>query len=74
VGADAHDAHDRNQAHAGEQTILVIGQLTYTGTGWRTTGDALLANTAAAQARERQRVAREEATHLAAALALAAVA
>ena len=42
------------------QTILVIGHLTYTGTGWHTTGDALLANTAAAQARERHRVAREE--------------
>jgi hypothetical protein len=74
VGADAHDPHDRDQAHAGEETILVIGHLTYTGTGWHTTGDALLANTAAAQARERQRVAREEATHLAAALDLAAVA
>jgi hypothetical protein len=43
-------------------TILVIGHLTYTDTGWHTTGDALLANTAAAIARERLAIAREEAT------------
>jgi hypothetical protein len=36
-----------------EQTERVIYQLGYHATGWITTGDALLANTAAAQARDR---------------------
>jgi hypothetical protein len=45
------------------ETTLVIGTLTYAGTGWHTTGDALLANTAADQARSRQQVAREELAH-----------
>ncbi|MFI7658657.1 replication initiator [Micromonospora parva] len=43
-----------------EETTLIVGLLTYAGSGWRTTGDALLANTAAAMARERHEVAREE--------------
>ncbi|WP_018908822.1 replication initiator [Salinispora arenicola] len=47
-------------AHQPEQTTLIIGLLTYTASGWRTTGDALLANTAAAMARERHQIAREE--------------
>ncbi|HEV7755966.1 MAG TPA: replication initiator [Mycobacteriales bacterium] len=47
-----------------EDTTLVVGALTYAGIGWHTTGDALLANTAAAKAREHRRVAREELTHL----------
>jgi hypothetical protein len=46
-----------------EETTLVIGRLTYAGTGWKTTGDALLANTAADQARKRNEIAREELTH-----------
>jgi hypothetical protein len=46
-----------------EETTLIINNLTYTGTGWHTTGDALLANTAAAQARERQAIGREELAH-----------
>jgi hypothetical protein len=58
-GVDPHP--DRDQAN-NDETILVIGHLTYTGTGWHTTGDALLANTAAAIARERQAIAREELT------------
>jgi hypothetical protein len=45
---------------ADDETTLIVGALSYAGTGWRTTGDALLANTAAAQAREHRRVAREE--------------
>ena len=45
------------------ETTLVIGFLTYAGTGWHTTGDQLLANTAAAQARERTRAGREELAH-----------
>jgi hypothetical protein len=43
---------------------LVVGVLTYAGSGWHTTGDALLANTAAAKAREHRRIVREEMTHL----------
>jgi len=48
-----------------EDTTLLVGYLSYAGTGWHTTGDALLANSAAAQARERDRVAREETTVIA---------
>jgi hypothetical protein len=56
-----HDpAHDQADAHT-EETTLVLGLLTYAGAGWRTTGDALLANTAAALARDRERLGREEA-------------
>jgi hypothetical protein len=53
---------DRHQAadHADEETTLIVGALSYAGTGWRTTGDAVLANTAAAKAREYRRVVREE--------------
>ncbi len=43
-----------------ETATLVINILAYAGAGWRNTGDALLANTAAAMARERQLTAREE--------------
>ncbi|QGN49246.1 plasmid replication initiator protein [Micromonospora sp. WMMC415] len=43
-----------------EDTTLIVGLLSYVGSGWRTTGDALLANTAAAMARERHEIAREE--------------
>ena len=58
VDAAAHLPHDRDQADTDEQTILVIGHLTYTGTGWHTTGDALLANTAAAMPANAPRRAR----------------
>ncbi|PZM93006.1 MAG: plasmid replication initiator protein, partial [Actinobacteria bacterium] len=44
----------------GEDTTLIISALAYIGAGWRTLGDALLANTAAALARERHQIAREE--------------
>jgi hypothetical protein len=44
-------------------TVLVVNFLQFVGVGWHTAGDALLANTAAAMARERQRAAREELTH-----------
>ena len=43
-----------------EETTLIVGRLTYAGTGWRTTGDELLALSAAARAREHKRIAREE--------------
>ncbi|WP_051802541.1 replication initiator [Actinocatenispora sera] len=45
------------------ETTLVVGNLTYSGSGWRTLGDAMLANTSAALAREQQRVGREELAH-----------
>jgi hypothetical protein len=46
--------------HANEETTLVIGTLTYAGTGWKTTGDALLANTAADQARKRRQAGHDQ--------------
>ena len=41
-------------------TVLVLTRLSYVGTGWHTTGDALLANTAADQARKRRETGHEE--------------
>jgi hypothetical protein len=41
-----------------ESTAIVV-RLSYVGTGWRTFGDALLANTAADQARKRRDTARD---------------
>ncbi|SBT41818.1 replication initiator [Micromonospora narathiwatensis] len=46
-----------------EETTLIVGTLTFAGVGWHTTGDALLANTAAALARERRTTGREELAH-----------
>jgi hypothetical protein len=46
--------------HTAEETTLIVGNLTYAGTGWKTTGDALLANTAADQARKRREAGNEE--------------
>jgi hypothetical protein len=50
----------RTADHTDEETILVVGTFTYAGTGWRTTGDALLANTAADQARKRRQAGRDQ--------------
>ena len=50
----------RTADHAEEETTLIVGHLTYAGTGWKTTGDALLANTAADQARKRHQAGNEE--------------
>ncbi len=52
----------RTADHAAEETTLIVGNLTYAGTGWKTTGDALLANTAADQARKRRQAGNEELT------------
>jgi len=49
-----------DEDQAGEDTTLLLASLTYVGIGWHTTGDALLANTAAAKAREYAAVGREE--------------
>ena len=51
------------QGDVDDETTLVIGRLTYAGTGWKTTGDALLANTAADRARCYRQAAREELAH-----------
>ena len=50
----------RTADHADDETTLVVGTFTYAGTGWKTTGDALLANTAADQARKRREAGREQ--------------
>jgi hypothetical protein len=42
------------------ETTLVVNFLQFAGAGWHTNGDALLANSAAARAREYARIAREE--------------
>ncbi|MFU8873578.1 plasmid replication initiator protein, partial [Micromonospora sp. SL4-19] len=46
-----------------DDTTLIVGTLTFAGVGWHTTGDALLANTAAAMAKERRTTGREELAH-----------
>jgi hypothetical protein len=43
-----------------EETVLIVGTFSYAGTGWKTTGDALLANTAADQARKRRQAGRDQ--------------
>jgi hypothetical protein len=48
--------------NGGDKTIITITDLRWDGRGWRTTGDALLALSAAARAREHRRIAREETT------------
>ncbi|KAB1911223.1 replication initiator [Micromonospora sp. AMSO31t] len=64
-----HQAHEHPTAggqpvdQIGEDTTLVVGTLTFAGVGWHTSGDALLANTAAAMARERRVTGREELVH-----------
>ena len=50
----------RTADHTGDETILVVGTFTYAGTGWKTSGDALLANTAADQARKRRQAGHDE--------------
>jgi hypothetical protein len=57
--------HDtiRSADHIEDDTTLIIGDLRYVGTGWKTTGDAFLANTAADQARRRREAGRDELAH-----------
>jgi len=60
---DAGPEHGSVHLHhddADTETVLILNWLTYTGTGWHTTADALLANTAADQARKRREAGREE--------------
>jgi hypothetical protein len=44
----------------GDQTVIVLASWNYLGSGYQTTGEAWLAASAAARAREARRVAREE--------------
>ena len=53
----------RTVDHLDAETTLIVGTLTFAGVGWHTTGDALLANTAAAMARARHDAGREEIAH-----------
>jgi hypothetical protein len=46
--------------HSDDDTTLIIGNLTFAGIGYRTTGDQWLALTAAAQAREQRWAAKQE--------------
>jgi hypothetical protein len=61
-GQDTGPEHGpiRTADHTDEETILVVGTFSFAGTGWRTTGDALLANTAADQARKRRQAGRDQ--------------
>jgi len=49
---------------AGAETLVVLASLSYAGNGWHSLGDAMLANTAADQARKRRQTAREETADL----------
>jgi hypothetical protein len=50
----------RTADHTNDETILIVGTFTYAGTGWKATGDALLANTAADQARKRRQAGHDQ--------------
>ena len=50
----------RTADHTDDETVLIIGTFSFAGTGWKTSGDALLANTAADQARKRRQAGRDE--------------
>ena len=62
LGFGGHLRVGRGPAQPDDETTVVIASLTYAGTGWHTPGDALLANTSAAMARERQLTGRIEMT------------
>ncbi|MEU0152952.1 replication initiator [Micromonospora fulviviridis] len=61
--AHEHTAAGGPPADHHDDTALIVGTLTFAGVGWHTLGDALLANTAAALARERRITGREELAH-----------
>jgi len=63
VRADYRRRHNPATANGepGDQAAITITSLEWAGRGWRTTGDALLALSAAARARDHERVARDEA-------------
>jgi len=55
----ARRAQHHTTDHTDEDTTLIVGNLTFAGIGYRTTGDQWLALTAAVQAREQRRAAKE---------------
>jgi hypothetical protein len=62
--AARRDWHRRQSPHTlryAGKTVITDAKLEWAGRGWHTTGDALLALSAAARARDHRRVAREEA-------------
>ena len=61
--ADTDPGTVRAVDHQGEETTLIVGTLSFAGIGWHNTGDALLANTAAALARARHETGRDELAH-----------
>jgi hypothetical protein len=61
--AARRDWHRRQNPHTlryADKTVITDAKLGWAGRGWHTTGDALLALSAAARAREHRQVAREE--------------
>ena len=52
--------HHLNRHHDGHTILITETDLEWAGRGWRSTGDALLALSASASAREHRRIAREE--------------
>ena len=52
--------HHPSPVPHGDRAIITLTDLEWAGRGWRTAGDALLALSAAAHAREHRRIAREE--------------
>ncbi len=60
--ADYHRRqHPSPASGPGDQAVITITTLRWAGTGWRSSGDALLALSAAARARDHERAARDEA-------------
>ena len=57
-GPDYGPVHSQDDVDT--ETVLILNRLSYAGTGWQTSGDALLANTAADQARRRRQAGRDE--------------
>ena len=57
---DWHRRQHPNYRLYQDKTVITETELEWAGRGWRTTGDALLALSAAARAREHRRIAREE--------------
>ena len=59
---DGRDVRTLGDDHDEDDTTLLVGEWTFAGVGWRTSGDALLAAEAAARAREWRQLARDEAS------------
>ncbi len=57
---DWHRRQNPRTAEYHDKIVITETSLHWAGRGWRTSGDALLALSAAARAREHQRIGREE--------------